>query len=114
MTRRISGRKYEIVDLQYENKLHLKKLINHLHQWLRAHYIQIWTVNENDIINQFARSFKFYNLSFIQKWIKHCNVPPFLIRTMRANLMEDNWSLEGVDIRNNSNYSFHKIVADEV
>lgn len=112
--KRIGERKFDIVDFHSQSPRQLRRLVNSLHRWLHPLFILDWMVNKNDAINHSPSSFGFVNLNFILKRIKKFNVPPFLVRTTKADQQDCDWILEDIDMRDKQNWCLHKIVADEI
>ena len=110
----IGNRKYDVVDFQFEKEKQLRRLITYMHRWLHPLFILHWTVNQNAAINKSPWKYNFISLHFILKRIAKFNVPPFLIRTAKSQQQEQDWIVEGVDMRDNLNWDLHKIVADEI
>ena len=114
VVKQIGNRKYDVVDFQFEEEKQLSRLITSMHRWLHPLFILHWTINENAVINKSPRKFNFISLQFLLKRIAKFNVPPFLIRTVKSQQQEQDWIVEGVDMRDNLNWDLHKIVADEI
>lgn len=110
----VGTRKYDVVDFQFEEEKQLCRLVNYMHRWLHPLFILHWTVNQNAVINKSPWKYNFISLQFLLKRIAKFNVPPFLIRTAKSLQQEQDWFVEGVDMRDNQNWDLHKIVADEI
>lgn len=114
VVKQVGNRKYDVVDFQFEEENQLCRLVNYMHRWLHPLFILHWTINENAVINKSPWKYNFISLQFLLKRIAKFNVPPFLVRTAKSLQQEQDWLVEGVDMRDNMNWDLHKIVADEI
>lgn len=113
--KRLSARKYDLVDYQYEEENQLRSMLFEIHRCLHPLYIINWIVNPNSIINRHPLRFGFVNLNFILNKISKFRFPPFLIRTTRVNQFEKDWEIaESKDMRNMDNWNVNKVIADEI
>lgn len=113
--KRISGRKYDLVDSQYGEEKHLRLMLRKMHKWLNPLYIINWIVNQNNVINLHPSKFGFIDLNLILNRMSKFKKPPFLIRTTKVCQQERDWKIiEGKDMRNIANWSINKVIADEI
>ena len=101
---------YEIGLMLSDNHSELKTLMNFFRKNYHPAALAIWdfAMDENKI--KMVKKLGLYPIPFINKIRKN---PPALLRTLQTN--EDgslNWSVNGIDIRNVSNWSINKLDLD--
>lgn len=101
------GNRYDIIDFNYINSDDLRFNLNKFFKVTDASFINIWTVNKNNVIYKNKKYFGFGLIHKILYKFKKFQKPPFLVKIINEStftkLFEDS-----------SNWDINKIIADEI
>ena len=108
-----AGRNYwVIVDFLYSKESYLALILREIKAVIKPLLLSVWTLSQpGESLNIYKKSgFKDYNI--LLKRIKHFNHPPALIRPSSFNIQPEDWHINDLDIRNETNWLLFRIDSD--